>query len=121
MKRIKVIEANPIETLGINPLLAQELESLPTQQVIFYLEAFGANGRAVVVANIEEAEALALQTGSRVIQKESPRLIHYLQLESQTYSYPPVRISSREPEKGKIQYFLAEKGGKYFGIVVLQE
>jgi hypothetical protein len=101
-------------------------------QCVFYLETLRMNGIGVVVDNVERAQLFEQSYDLSILQEESPRQAHYLQVIAQRtasenrmmywmINAPIIPISTENPLLGKIQYYLATRENRYLAIIVLSE
>ncbi len=95
--------------------------------IVFYLEVLEKNGIGILVKSAVDAPILAGQLQARIIQEESPRLAHYLQVSQQndsdyvnTDEKIPI-LNFQTPLIGKIQYFIAQRQGQFFAIIAYFE
>ena len=134
---VKEVVNNPLITFynDVNLFSSQDLIQfgIPLlNQCVFYIETLRMNGIGIFVDNVERAELFEKSFDLSIIQEESPRQAHYLQVITQRQASenrliywmintPILPISTEEPILGKIQYYLATRENKYLAIIVLSE
>lgn len=100
----------------------------PLSMVIFYLENtrvnIRENGVGILTRDIRAAEIIIQQLQSTAISNEYPRRINYIQLQEQTgrmfaLTGEPV-FDMSDPRVGKIYYYIVEKLGRVFAVIVLE-
>jgi len=111
---------------GVNELLEASISR--DNIVIFYSELLQKNIYGVLFSTDEEAKRFAAEYMFGIIQNEYPRYAHYLQLFTQITSRMKkywdeenIVIKYDNPLKGKINYWMAEREGRYLVFVVYSE